>query len=519
MIKRALIIMLSILLAGCGTLFPKSSINVTIIDSGKQVLQTVLLDSTVSNIINSANITLRPLDRVTPSLQTVALDNMVITIVRVKEDFYVEDSILTFEHQTVKNESLPEGQSILIQAGTNGTLQTIYRILYEDGTEVSRSFVSSDVLVPSKPEIVMIGVQTPYSIQPITGIIAYLSSSNAWIMENNTGNRHPVVTTGDLDGRIFSISPDHQWLLFSRVDDKKKESEINQLWLVNLTQKDSIPIDTGIRNVVHYAEWIPGKIRTITYSTAELNSAPPFWNANNDLIQARFDEKGKIIEKKSIVDTNSGGQYGWWGSIYKWSNDGSKVAFSRPDAIGLVDTINGSLTPIIEFSPHQTDSVWAWVPSIQWSLDDEAIYTALPIDQNNLVSASPNLSALLINNHQMVSIVPNCGLFCSAYASPQNNIGNNEVAFLSAILPDQSKTSKYNLNLMDKDGSNQKRLYPGEGIQGLISQDLFWEPFSNANAGERLAFLAQGNLIFVETSSGSLSQITGDGSIEKIDWK
>ena len=59
---------------------------------------------------------------------------------------------------------------------------------FENGVQVSRTFVSSETMV-SQPEIVMIGVQSPYSVQTINGLLAYISSGNAWVMENNTGNR------------------------------------------------------------------------------------------------------------------------------------------------------------------------------------------------------------------------------------------------------------------------------------------------------------------------------------------
>ena len=47
----------------------------------------------------------------------------------------MEESVLPFEQQTVKNESLQEGQKVLIQSGVNGKVQTIYRVVYENGIE------------------------------------------------------------------------------------------------------------------------------------------------------------------------------------------------------------------------------------------------------------------------------------------------------------------------------------------------------------------------------------------------
>ena len=124
------------------------------------------------------------------------------------------------------------------------------------------------------------------------------------------------------------------------------------------------PVDTGITNVVNYAEWVSGKIHTISFSTADPTSSPPFWNANNDLQLVRFDVDGKQIDHKTIVDTNSGGLYGWWGTTYKWSPNGGMVAYSRPDSVGLVNIETGALDMVFQITPYQTESVWAWVPDI-----------------------------------------------------------------------------------------------------------------------------------------------------------
>jgi hypothetical protein len=71
----------------------------------------------------------------------------------------------------------------------------------------------------------MVGVQKPFTPMPIPGKLVYIASGNAWIMEESTGNRRPVVTTGDLDGQIFSLSPKGEWLLFSRKVKEETGSE------------------------------------------------------------------------------------------------------------------------------------------------------------------------------------------------------------------------------------------------------------------------------------------------------
>lgn len=502
-------------LSGCDVLTTGKNINVVIVDNASQKTISVPSGSSVKQTLDTAGIALNALDKTNPISTTLLSENTTITITRVTEEFSIEQAIVPFEQQTVKNESLPEGQSVLIQAGANGIQQNTWRILFENGTETSRTFVSSEITQAAKPEILMIGVQSPFTPQTISGTIAYISSSNAWIMESSTINRRLVVSTADLDGRVFSVSPDHEWLLFSRLS--TEEGVINTLWVVNLKSESPEPISTGISNVVNYADWVPGRGRTIAFSTVEPVPTAPGWNANNDLLLYRFDADGKPLDTKLIVDKNSGGISGWWGASYEWSTDGSKVAYTRPDSIGLVDLETGSLIPLAEFDVYNTGSDWAWVPGIKWSPDDQSIFTTLlPASSNGTISV-PELSVILINAQKVINLVPNCGLFCYPVPSPVNKDGRYAVAYLGAIVPDQSETSRYNLKVMDRDGSNQRKYYPDEGIQGLSPQTLEWSP--SWSDDQLLAGIAQGNLILVNSELGSVKQITGDGSISKMDWK
>jgi len=60
------------------------------------------------------------LDKVEPDLAEIVNDGETIKVTRVIENFIVEETTLPFESQTVKNESLAVGQTLLIQAGENG---------------------------------------------------------------------------------------------------------------------------------------------------------------------------------------------------------------------------------------------------------------------------------------------------------------------------------------------------------------------------------------------------------------
>jgi len=222
--------LLTLILTSCSTNTEVSNITVSITHEGKTENLTVPSGSTISQAINVAGISLGAMDRVEPDKTGIVSENLNIKIIRVQETFVVEETALPFESQTIKNESLPTGQTILIQAGKNGMQSITYRIVTEDGVEVSKTITKTEVTQPAQPEIIMVGVQSDFRAIEINGVIAYISSSNAWLMESSTGNRRALVSTGDLDGRIFTISPDRKWLLFSRSNTGNDDTVINTLW-------------------------------------------------------------------------------------------------------------------------------------------------------------------------------------------------------------------------------------------------------------------------------------------------
>jgi hypothetical protein len=524
--KLLFILPLFFLLASCSLPLASGtqSISVTINSDSTSTSLSLPKGSTVQQAVDAANIKLSNLDRVDPVGGVLITEGMQINVIRVVEEFEVVESVLPFENQTVKNESMPNGQKVLIQPGVNGKASMTYRVLKENGVAVSRTIVKSETVEESKPEIVMVGVQSPFVSQPIEGRLAYITSSNAWIMEGNTGNRRPVVTSGDLDGRIFTISPDRNWLLFSRSPSStSSDNAINSLWLVNLQENGAKPVALGVENVVHFAEWIPGREMTIAYSTVEPRSTPPGWQANNDLVLLQFDAEGFTKEKTVILEQNSGGIYGWWGTFYSFSPDGSAIAYARPDSVGLVDQEGRQLNPLINLTPYQTGGDWAWIPGLAWSPDGRILFTVQhgPAGSKSMdeTSSEFDLSAIVLASKNVIRLYPNSGMFSYPEPSP-NGAGNSyQLSVLTSILPDQSGTSKYDLRLMDRDGSNIRKLYPGEGVQGLSPQQVVWSPGANGNGSTFLCFLAQGNIMLVETSTGDISQVSGDGTVSKIDWK
>jgi len=507
----------------------KPELLVTLIADGKTQTVKIAPQSNVQNILKQYGIDLGSLDKVDPQLFTEVTEGMSIRVTRGRELFETQNSIIPFERQTVRNESLPLGETRLLQPGINGTQEIIYRYYYENDLLINTSISRSNVIQQAIPEIVMIGVQTPFVPLPIPGKLVYISGGNAWLMQGSTSKRSPLITTGDLDGRILKLSNDGVWLLYTRKSAKSPDLEINTLWALNIDNPKAAPIDLKTSNIVHFADWDPTTINTlrILYSTVEPRSAAPGWQANNDLYRMVVGTNGNLGERERIIEANTGGVYGWWGTDFAWSPTGNFLSYSRPDGIGIVSFKNKNLQPLISIVPFQTHSDWAFIPGLTWGADGRTIFVVTHAPPLGMINPeeSPNfdLNAISLDSDANVHIVQQSGMFSYPSTSAPRQIGSERsyfVAYLQSLAPDQSDISGYKLVIMDRDGSNRRSVFPDAGSPGMVPQTPVWAPSPlSYEEGDFLAVIYQGNMWLIDAATNKGHQVTGDGLTQKIVWK
>ena len=515
---------LILFISACNSATPvQGQVKVTITADGKQIAVEAPAGSSVQSVLNSVSISLSSLDRVDPPSYSLITSPTAIKVTRVTETFEVENQVIPFSQQKVKNESLAEGKTLLIQPGVNGELQITYRKVSEDGVEVSRSPVKNQVIVDPKPEIIMVGVQSPFAAIPIANKLAYLTAGNAWVMQHSTGERKLIVSTGDLDGHIFVLSPDGKWLLFTRKSNKPATELINTLWVVNTQDDKPAPINLKVNNVVHFAGFMPADSSKIVYSTVEPINSPLGWNSNNDLQKLTFTPSGTLMKQEVIIAPNKGDLYSWWGTTFAWSADGKTLAYAQPASVGVVDFENKKLLSLLNILPYLQQENWVWVPGMALSPDHQVLYTTTHASKSGLASAdaSPvfDLSAILIDRNQAIDMVPQAGMYAYPSPSPMQPGNRFWLAYLQAIFPDRSDTSRYRLVIAQRDGSNEKVIFPPEGSPGLEPQRVVWSPAPQDGTPDWIAVHYQGNLWLIDPVSGQTQQITGDGLITQIDWK
>ena len=525
---------LALLLTGC--LAPQVSqsnvmLQVSLNADGENYAVQILTGSTVADALKSVGVQVGSLDKVEPPLYAIITEGLSIKITRGREEFETQQTVIPYERQTVRNESLPQGETLLIQPGKNGVREITYRKYFEDDILVNTNISRITIIEPALPEILMVGARAPFAPLPIAGKLVYLAGGSAWMMEGSTSNRIPLVVIDDpetpLDGRVLRLSPDKRWLLYTRKSSKPAEQEINTLWVLDINDPKAKPINLRTPNVIHFADFDPLASLTVLYSTVEPRAAAPGWQANNDLYRMKFGANGNLGVREQIVEANTGGVYGWWGTDFFWSPTGSLMAYSRPDGMGIVSFREKRLLPLLEITPLQTRSDWALIPPVGWGADGRTLFVVTHAPPPGLVNPeeSPNfdLSALSLDSDALVRIKQQSGMFSYASASRSSKRGDETayyVAYLQALLPQQSDISGYQLVLMDRDGSNRRVVFPSPGSPGLEPQVPAWSPSAPSFVdGDFVALLYEGNLWMMDAATGETTQVTDDGLIQVIDWK
>jgi len=524
MIKRLVLFTLLLLLVACS---PDSSNTVTLIVDGEtRTLHTEAL--TVRELLSEAGVTLDGDDRVEPVETTFVAEEMTVRVIRVETWTETEEIEIPFERRTVRDATIPVGETRLLEPGITGIEERTFRVTAENGVEVDRQLLRSVVVQEPRTEVVLKGVQVDIPPVPITGTLAYISQGDAWVMRTTSPNRRRLTSTGDLDHRVFSLSPDGTHLLFTRSGGAEEEEEpegsspLNTLWMIETVTADAEPIRLEIDGVL-WADWSPECSGTpsgfncrIAYSTGMKIQAEPGWKAENDLyIASPRASNGRLLDERRILRSSAGGAYGWWGTTFAWSPDGERIAYAQADEVGVIDLSQRERVPLAEFAPYRTFARWAWVPTIDWSADGSLIVTTLhgPSSAGEAPEDSPvfDVWALSAQGTITAELVSEAGM----WAVPEYDPTGSTILFERARSPYASHASGYDLYVIDSDGSDRERLFPPEGEIGLEYRPHLW---AWGPGGDRFVVIYQGNLYQIEFPEGEALPLTGEGGVTAVRW-
>lgn len=481
------------------------------VDGQNRAFQTTTA-TTVREILAEAGIELNDADEVDPPLFTPVSgdDTLTIDIVRITESIEVIPRNLPFERKLVRNETLnADDPPRIIQAGQDGLQEETVRIVYRDGLEAARWVTQVTVIEQAQDEIVMVGVGAVQGNVSFPGTLAYISGGNSVLLRGLSAFPESLKTGAGLDGRVFSLSPDGAYLLYTRVT-TATASFSNSLWVIS-SEQDAEPWSLKVENVL-WADWDPSQAesRQIAYTTANATNLPPGWEANNDLWLGDFAPDPDVSFQPEQLIESYPATYGWWGGNYAWSPHGRFIAYSYANEVGIIDTqtVNPALQrrQLQQFTEYNTRSDWVWVPTLTWSADGRFL-AFTNHDSNDPEELAFSSWAVDVETGVNGRFVPDSGMWAHLHWNPSGD----DIAFLKATDPLNSQTSSYTLWLMDSDGSNGRRLYPppGELSHFPIEQSFMaWGP-----DGQAIAFIFDDALYILDLATGQANQITQEDAV------
>jgi hypothetical protein len=449
-------------LVACG---PPEAMQVTIaVDGGQRVVQTT--GATVRDVLGENGIILGELDRVEPDLWVEITPGMTVTVVRVEEKQEAVREVVPFQHKTIKSEAMAEGETRLIQPGANGEVEIVYRVLLEDGVEVARNELRRVTINPAVDEIVVVGTHGALVSVPIT----------------RSGGTDPT-------------------------------APLNTLWVITTTLlgETAQPLDL---EGLSYGQWSSDGGR-FAYSTAERTEGSPGWKANNDLWIASFTEtETSPISVTQILSPSAESVYSWWGTRYAWSPDERYFAYAQADQAGIIDAASGERTPLIQFPVYHTYGEWVWTPG--------RFIACVVHGPSETGEEAPQDSPVFdvwvvsIDGQVQVKLVSQAGMWAAPHWSPVRQASDRQessIAYGRAQDPYNSQLGLYDLYVMDRDGSNELKLFPSGDELGLEAPQMAWSP-----DGDQLVIAHNGNLYRLDVANGQLRQLNADGESGHPRW-
>lgn len=452
--------------------------------------------ATVADALDGAGIDLGPFDEVEPPrgaslIEAGTGEPPAITIVRVTETLEVVPESVPYERRIVRSaEMTPDDPPRILQTGVAGLKEISYRIVFRDGLEAERWPTAVTIIEAPVDEIVMIGVGEEEVAMPIEGRLAYIDNGRAILLERSTDSARQLPIEGQLDGRVFQLSPGGNYLLYtiSSAEETNRVEFRNRLWVIP-TAEGGRPRALQIENVL-WAGWDPAGLDPlrIAYTTARSVSLPPGWEANNDLwlMEIALDDNQPAPVR--LIGTTAVA-FGWWGGEYAWSPTGDRLAYAFADEVGILaipditfDDAAGFVSPtepdrtaLHTFPAYDTGADWAWVPALSWSSDGRFLtFTANAGGEDGF-----NLAVADTSTGEVSMPFMNVGIWSAATWSPAIDSDGEQLALLRAADPADGEDGDYILWLTGSDGTNARRVFPPEGERGEFArsrQSLAWGP-------------------------------------------
>ncbi len=111
----------------------------------------------LAEVLQSLDITLGRLDRVSPALDQQVVDGMEVRIVRVARREEVEDVFVPAKTVVLAEPEMPVGYTKILARGNDGLVRRTWRVWEKDGEETSRGLVKEKIVAKAADTVVLRG--------------------------------------------------------------------------------------------------------------------------------------------------------------------------------------------------------------------------------------------------------------------------------------------------------------------------------------------------------------------------
>ncbi len=492
---------LSILLfCACSSGAADKELLITLVADGSE--RAILLPAalTVDSLLRDVGIELAELDRLEPAAGTLVQDGMRVTVVRVREQEACERHEIPFQALGTASGPPHRATSHLVQVGIPGEEERCFLVRTEDG--VRRDVVERGRVLIREPvdELWQDNLQDVEAPLAIAGTLAWISNGDAWIARGDSSRLQQLTHSGDLDGKVLSLSSDGQRLLFTRATGSENQTpQRNQLWLLPDVTENSTAVKL-LPEEVFTASWLPGSAAEFGYSSFATGSA---------FARMRIDPvSGETLGFREYQPLAANARDGFSETHFSWSPNGKSLAWALVNTIGLVDLVDGTQRILLDNTGVETPDSGCARPSLSWSPDSRLLMSVLP----DAFGAQHAVYMTDVAGAYDVRVFSGVGPCAAASFAPV--AAEESLAFLRARDPSRPESrAGHDLMLADHDGSNQRRLFPDDGQPGLRPQLLAWSPDA-----QQLAFVYQDRLWLLAIASGEARQLPFAGHATSPVW-
>lgn len=115
--------------------------------------------SNVGNIIKELDVTLGEDDKVTPAVDSAVTANLDIQIIRVTKQNVEKTEPVPFTVVKTADNSLPKGETKVVEQGSEGLVVHSVEKVYEDGVFVSKRWLGKEVVKPATSKVIAVGTK------------------------------------------------------------------------------------------------------------------------------------------------------------------------------------------------------------------------------------------------------------------------------------------------------------------------------------------------------------------------